>query len=304
MKTLNELIQFKMSLLEMDEKVATYNSYRTLLAYIDKHYGDIPMNDVDTDFCRRLSNDLKSEGKSPSTERTYYAMLTAIWNYASYKGYTSNEFPFQKHSYELDKVKKPRPRKRNNCFLTKEQITSIYKLWLDLSDQYYVGLFLASYLSNGANLNDVLRFKWCENQRLITFQRHKTMEKTDMVIKVPVIAPLEAIFNEIGQQYQPNTPIFPDTPIDNEKLIHKHVMNTNNKVTKAIREIAPTLNLPENISTTWARHTFSTVMHQSNVPYAYTEMALGHTLDGVASNYIGGFSIEDSFKFNKNLLDV
>lgn len=302
MKTLNELIEFKMELLEQDEKVSTYNSYRTLLSYIKSHYGEVQMTDVDADFCRKLSKDLKSEGKSPSTMRTYYAMLTAIFNYASYKGYTDNDFPFQKHSYELDKVRKPKPRKRNDCFLTKEQMTSIYNLWLDLSEQYYVGLFLASYLANGANLNDVLRFKWGKNPQIIQFHRHKTKEKTDMLITVPIIPQLKVVFDEIAAPYTENALLFPNSPIDNEKEFHKYITSINNKVTKSIREIGPALALPDNISTTWARHTFATVMNQSNVPYAYTEMAMGHTLEGVANNYIGNFKIEDSLKFNMNLL--
>lgn len=302
MKTLNELIKFKMELLEQDEKVSTYNSYRTLLSYIKSHYGEVQMTDVDADFCRQLSKDLKSEGKSPSTMRTYYAMLTAIFHFASYKGYTDKDYPFQKHPYELDKVRKPKPRKRNNCFLTKEQMTSIYNLWLDLSEQYYVGLFLASYLSNGANLNDVLRFKWGKNPQIIQFHRHKTKEKTDMLITVPIIPQLKVVYDEIAAPYTENGLLFPNSPIDNEKEFHKYITSINNKVTKSIREIGPALALPDNISTTWARHTFATVMNQSNVPYAYTEMAMGHTLDGVSSNYIGNFKIEDSLKFNMNLL--
>lgn len=302
MKTLNELIRFKMDLLEQDEKVSTYKSYRTLLSYINSHYGDVDMTAVDCDFCRKLAADLKSEGKSPSTMRTYYAMLIAIFNYASYKGYTDNDFPFQKHSFELDKVKRPKPRKRNDCFITKEQMTSIYNLWLDLSDQYYVGLFMTSYLSNGANLNDVFRFRWGKNPEIIQFQRHKTKEKTDILITVPIIPQLRNIFNEIASPYTNGSLLFPDAPVDNEREFHKYITSINNKVTKSIRDIGTALDLPENISTTWARHTFATVMHQSNVPYAYTEMSMGHTLEGVASNYIGNFSVEDSFKFNSNLL--
>lgn len=300
MKTLNELIRFKMELLEQDEKVATYKSYRTLLSYIQSHYGDVDIATVDAAFCRQLAKDLKSEGKSPSTERTYYAMLTAIWNYASYKGYTANDFPFQKHSYELDKIKKPKPRKRTDCFLTKEQMGQLYGLWTTLSDQYHVGLFLASYLSNGANLNDVLRFRWNKDPRIITFRRRKTKEKSDMLITVPVIPQLSAIFGEIASPWQPDAPLFriPETEAD----IQKAVMAANNAVTRAVRDIAPSIGLPDNISTTWARHTFSTVMHQSNVPYAYTEMAMGHTLDGVAGNYIGSFTVEKSFEYNSNLL--
>lgn len=300
MKTLNELIRFKMELLEQDEKVATYKSYRTLLSYIQSHYGDVDIATVDAAFCRQLAKDLKSEGKSPSTERTYYAMLTAIWNYASYKGYTANDFPFQKHSYELDKIKKPKPRKRNGCHLTKEQMGSLYELWKDLSEQHYVGLFLASYLSNGANLNDVLRFRWNKDPRIITFQRHKTKERSDMLITVPIIPQLSAIFAEIASPWQPDAPLF-DIPATESEL-HNMIASENNRTTKAVREIAPAIGLPENISTTWARHTFATVMHQSNVPYAYTEMAMGHTLDGVAGNYIGAFTVEKSFEYNSNLL--
>lgn len=303
MKTINELIKFKMDILEQDEKVSTYNSYRTLLAYIDKNYGQTDIKSINSDFCRAMQIKMKSEGKSDSTIRTYFALITAIFNYSVYKGYVEeSQYPFQRKSYELDRIKRPKTKKRNDHFLTKAQITSIYNHWIN-HNNYYVGLFLMSYLCNGCNIRDLVELKWNKNPEIITFQRHKTIDKTDLMIVIPIIEPLRAILNKCASVYSIDTPILYEVDMDaTEEEKHKKTMIVNNNITKELRKLD--LDLPENISTTFARHTYSTVMHQENVPYTYVEMSLGHTLSGVASNYIGSYPIEKSFQYNSFLLEI
>lgn len=302
MKTLNELIKFKMSLLEMDEKVATYNSYRTLLAYIDKHYGDIEMKSVNADFCRKMQIEMKSEGKSDSTIRTYFALITAIFNYAAYKKYVDqSQFPFQRKSYELDLVKRPKMKKRTDHFLTKEQMTAIYNNWCT-THNYYIGLFLMSYLCNGCNVRDLIELKWNKNKDIITFQRHKTKEKTDMVITIPIIDKLRAILDKCATEYSINDPVLYEVGKDaTEEEKHKKTMCINNLITRELRKLD--LDLPDNISTTFARHSYANVMSRSRVPFQYIEQQMGHSLKGVSTHYISSFPIEDMFEFNGMLFD-
>ena len=70
-----------------------------------------------------------------------------------------------------------------------------------------------------------------------------------------------------------------------------------------LRIVAKELGLPDNLSPTYARHSYSTVMHHSGVPFAVVEQNLGHANTGnVAFNYIGQASLEDLYNWNLNLL--
>lgn len=304
MKTLNELIKEKISYLEEDGQIGTRNSYRTLHSYITSRFGEVKITDFNASFARNFKAKLIEDGKSPSTIHTYLSLLTAIFNYSTYLGLTrEKDYPVRRRTFEVDKPTKPKMLKRNGNVLTIEQMKSIYELWNELYDDdevYYLGLFLVSYLSNGANLQDVMRFRWNENNNIIVFQREKTKRKSDMLITVPIIQPLRNILDKIASKYEPETCLFDLPEKDEEKRML--ISSVNNKVSSTLRKFSKTLGLTEKVSVTYARHTYATVMNRLGAPFTYIELSMGHSLNGVVGNYVANYQIEDAFKWNSMLL--
>ena len=193
MKTLNSLIELKMKSLEEDGKVSTMKNYRSFLHYIDGHFGEVDIKSVNPEFAQKMKKMMTVEGKTTSTINSYFALMSSIFNYAVYKKYTTaDKYPFQRKSYELDKVKKPKPVKRTDWFLKKEQMQLIYGEWVKETNQSikrYVGIFLASYLCNGANLADVLRLRYDSNyykndKKVLVFTRKKTHRRRYIAQKI------------------------------------------------------------------------------------------------------------------------
>ena len=165
--TINELVCEKMAVLKSNGKYCTLHNYRALLHFIEKHFGVIKASDCDAAAVMRMKNLMAH--LSPSTQASYFACLKSIWNYASYIGATGKtEYPFQRYAYELDKVKVPRIQKRTESYLTVSDMSRLYRHWMEIpvegkrdrSRKTYLGLFLMSYLMNGANVNDIVRMRY------------------------------------------------------------------------------------------------------------------------------------------------
>lgn len=316
-RTFNELIVEKITILQLEDRHATAHNYRTLLHFIEKHYGILRGCDVTPSLVKSMRAKYMG-GMSPSTVSSYLACLKSIFNYACYKGICDERnYPFQRKAYELDKVKLPRIAKRNDSYLTKENMDGLYAYWRDMptdkpkyvTKKKMLGLFLCSYLCNGANLNDVLRLKygnsyWNSNGRVLTFVRHKVSERTGAEITVPIIQPLKEILDYVADEPTKNGYLFKsfmDVDFDNEEMLLKKIMYINSYASKLTRSVCAELGIRDDVSVTFARHTYATVMHQSGAPFSLVETNMGHT-SGIAFNYIGRTGIDDLFKWNSVLL--
>lgn len=319
--TLNQLINLKMTLLANDNKVGSYKNYRTLLSYIEHNYGIVPIEKVDAQFANGMKQKMVSEGKSPSTVRTYFALLTAVWNYASYKKYVKPEtYPFQRKSYELDKCKVPKAAKRNDSYLTKDDMVRLYDYWLEIepttktkrNEMRYLGLFLMSYLCNGANVNDLMRMTYnrdyfASNGKIFRFIRHKVADRTAAMITVPIIPQLMTILDRIASPVAKDGLVLGDfvENAGNEDELMARVMYVNSYCATIIRKVADKLGIRNDISPTFARHSYATILHQSGANFAIVEAALGHSGNiGIAGNYLGETPVELLFEMNSKLLSA
>lgn len=316
MKTLNKLIEMKMNMLEMEGKYSTAKNYRSLLHYIDTHFGEsVDIKDVDSDFAQRMKNVMVEEHKSPSTITNYFALLSSIFNYAVYKKYTTaDKYPFQRKSYELDKVKKPKPNKRTDWFLKKEQMQTIYKEWeteTNESIKRNVGIFLASYLCNGANLADVLRLRYDtkyykNDKKVLVFTRKKTQGRSDATVTIPITDHLRKVIDAIGDEETKDGYVFGsflgDVDVTDEKAIDGRVMYVNTYSSKVVGNFCNKIGIEDKVSISVARHTYATIMHHQGVPYSIVETNLGHQLNGVVGNYVAAPQLEDLFRYNNLLL--
>lgn len=317
-RSFNELISEKMAVLEMNGQYATARNYRSLLHFIEKNYGILQGKDITPALVKSMRAKHMAN-MSQSSVASYLACLKSIFNYAVYKGVCDpKNYPFQRKAYELDKLKLPRIAKRNDSYLTKDDMTRLYSHWLDMptekpyqvTKKKMVGLFLCSYLMNGANLNDVLRLRYDNNYynsngRVFVFIRHKVEDRTGAQITVPVIPQLQTVLNYLADEPQRDGYVFRtimgDVDFDDEEKLLKKIMYVNSYASKLTREVCVSLGMRGDVSVTFARHSYATVMHQSGAPFYLVESNMGHTT-GIAFNYIGSTGIDDLFKWNSLLL--
>lgn len=316
--TVNELICEKIAMLQMQGKYPTARNYRALLHFIENNYGLLKASECDSRCV--LGMKVLMKDLSTSTQSSYFACLKSIWNYAAYKGYTGKtEYPFQRHQYEIDKVKVPKMKKRTEHFLTVEQISRIYHHWTEMPDQKerdrtskrYVALFLFSYLGNGANISDLARMRYTSDWfnsdgKILSFIRHKTADKSPVKVQIPVTKWLKPIVEYIADEPQRNGLVLSSflggiDPNDEEKLTLR-IMYLNAYTSNRVRKVCKAIGLRDDVSVTFARHTYSTTLHHIGAPFALVERNLGHSGSDIAFNYIGGFSTEDLFKWNELLI--
>ena len=316
--SINELISEKIIMFRDNGKYGTANNYRSLLHFIEKNFGVLKATDCNAATVRQMKSIMSH--LTSSTQSTYLSCLKSIWNYANYRGYTGKtEYPFQRHSFEIDKVKVPRVQRRTESYLSREDISKLYWHWFtipttntfEISRKKYLGLFLFSYLGNGANVNDLLRLTynadwWNTNGAVLSFIRHKTADKSPIKVRIPITKYLKPILDFIADAPQRNEPVLSKflqgCALDDEENLLKKITYINNYATRRLRYECKVLGLREDVSMTFARHTFITVLNHCGCNFSLIEMAAGHVLPGVTGHYIGNAPIEKLFEMNENLI--
>lgn len=314
-RSLNELLTEKMLVMRQEGR-ASHRNYRTLLRYIETRCGIVKMSDVDSAFAANLHRMMKSDNKSASTIKTYFAILQSVTNYGAYLGCVKGDAKLTRSkSYELDKVKLEKPKKRQGSYFTKDDIKKLWEYWCSIGDtpkgvKRWLGLFFASYLSNGANMADLARLRydkeWMNSKgQLLGFYRHKVVNTTGIYVRVPVTDQLKAVIEAIGDEYKPNGLVFSlflnDVDITDTEALELRIMYINTYASKVLRKVCKQLGIRDDCSFTFARHSYCTILNSEGVNYAVIERNLGHTL-GITDNYLGDIPAEKLFEANEKLL--
>ena len=314
-RSLNELLIEKMLVMKTEGR-SSYRNYRTIIHYIQTHYGIVQMNDVNTQFATNLHAKMRGEGKSAATIKTYFALLQSIVNYGQYLGLFSGDPKLTRSkSYELDKVKLEKPRKRQGSYFTKDDIQKLWDYWVGLEpsskgDKRWLGIFLASYLCNGANAADLLRMRYNDEWRnsggkVLGFHRHKVRNSSGAYVRVPITDKLAMVLGEVGDEVCDGGLVFGsflnDTDINDDDAVDLRVMYVNTYASKVLKKIAKQLGLRGDCSFCFARHSYCTILNGEGVNYAVIERNLGHSL-GITDNYLGDIPIAKLFEANEKLL--
>lgn len=313
-RTLNELLTEKCLILRNENRTGTANNYRTLKTYIEKHYGIVPMTSVTPQWAVGLHAKMKADGKAAATIKGYFSLLQSITNYAKYLGCSAKGDVklTRTKAYELDKVKIEKPKTRQNKWLNVDEMTQLLEFWRTKArkaQKKSLGLFLASYMCNGCNLTDLLRLRYDDEyynskKQLFGFVRQKVKNTSGAYIRVPITPELREIINTIGDTEKYGGLVFGsflnDVDTDNDEEINKRVMTVNNYVTKVVRAICIKLDMRQDVSITFARHSYCTNLNQAGVNYALIERNMGHSL-GITDYYLGATSPEKLFEANSHL---
>lgn len=273
--------------------------------------------------------DGKIEGQiSESTAGIYLRSCRAIWNMCRSQGFLLDvPYPFS-NKKEKHLVTIPRGKVKKKVYLTREQFTELYKVFVSKNypntwkegyaerAHYSLGLFLAQYLCNGFNLADAARLQYNDyyfqtGKRAFLFNRKKTADRSanDSEVVIPIIEPLQVILDDIAAIPSRGGYVFPEifegvtTEKDKRKRTAQENSNVQDRVTKICHDV---LGWDDAISPsgTWCRHSFATNLRNAGIEKTYIDESMGHSSNSndMTNVYLDTYPLEMQMEYNSKLL--
>jgi len=246
-------------------------------------------------------------GNSLTTVGIYCRHTRAVFNDAIEAGVIDRSYyPFGKNRYVIPAGSNTKKA------LSKEDVKKLmaYDCIPNSMEQRGRDLWVFSYLSNGMNINDICRLRWSDIDKengTLTFIRQKTARSRkghQSKIRVNLFPESLDIVDRWAQPAtRPDTLVFPFlkdkvTPEQQKKVIKQVVKLTNSYM----RSIAKAVDVKGDVNTYAARHSFATILLQSEVPIAFISQSLGHTNIKTTESYLGSFDDEKTKKYFESLL--
>lgn len=239
---------------------------------------------------------VETNGRTETTVGIYLRGLRVIFNRAiDLKAIKSELYPFGAKKYDI-----PSSANKKKA-LNAAQLNLLYQATPDTVEQTKARDFwFFSFACNGMNMKDILHLKWKNlDDDYIQFIREKTKrtkKKSNSVIQVPLTAFTRSIIEKYGnQEGGVNSFVF---PILNESMSaeRQHLVKLNfiRFVNQHLKKLAEANDLPHEISTYWARHSFATAAIRNEASMEFVSESLGHADVKTTQRYFAGF--EDKTK--------
>ena len=257
--------------------------------------------EISTDWLQRYEEFMKAKGKSTTTISMYVRALRAIFNNSISKGDISSKiYPFgkEKTKYKVSSVKKVKKT------LKQEELKKLFESTGSEEQLRAKDFFFFSYNCSGMNFKDIanLTYGQIDGDRLKFFRKkteNTTSEQTEISVYLTPFA--HDVIKRYGNENKgANTLIF--NIITKEMSAEdkqKAIKNFTRSVNQGLKKLAKKVSIDENISTYYARHSFSTNAIRSGASMELVSEQLGHADLKTTQNYFSGFeddSIEDLTK--------
>jgi integrase/recombinase XerD len=172
------------------------------------------------------------------------------------------------------------------------------------SQEFAKSMFLFSYLCGGMNMADIFSLRnsdICDDR--ITFVRRKTKAKTSKTQTIRITPEISEILakhkvHNLHSDYVFKVFNAQMTEFDKHKAKDAAILAIN----RSLKAMAKTIGLPLDISTYYARHSFATILMESEVPLAFISQKLGHADLKTTQNYLSQFSKEKEEQYMSSLL--
>ncbi|AHM63190.1 integrase [Flammeovirgaceae bacterium 311] len=301
--------------LEEEDRIGSADNYRLSLKSI-KEFNIILANgykperlhfiNITPEWLNKYERWMLGKGRSATTVGIYLRPLRAMFNLALADGLITHEYyPFGKRKYQI-------PAGRNiKKALSKADLKALATFEVEkgsFQDKARDFWFL-SFQCNGMNIKDILllRYKDVHGDKII-FTRAKTQRATksnQKPIVVNLTDSIKAIIAKWSQQkITGNTFIF---PILNDDMDAREQMDASKNFTRFInqhlKKLAKDAGLSNDITTYWARHSFTTIIMRSGASIEMASGLLGHQSTNTTRNYWAGFEDEAVKEVTKNLMN-
>ncbi len=289
---------------------STYElSLKSFITFITEKKGKEPARisffDITPEWLQKYEDYMIGElERSRTTVSMYVRTLRAVFNSAIADKDIDNEiYPFGGKKYSppnTRKVKKSLP---------KADLGKLYKAKpMTPEQQKAKDFWFFSYYCNGMNIKDIALIRYKDlNEESIRFIRAKTI-KTSKSNLQEVIVYLNDFTKKVLKKYSnPQTsnkdfvfPIISDN--DKPEIQHKKVKNFTKFINQNLKKLAINNNITGDISTYWARHSYSTSVINNGGTIEFLMEALSHNNPKTTKNYIGGFEDETKREIAKKLM--
>lgn len=307
------------------KSIGTADSYNTARRSFISIVGDIPGFKISSSEVSLWIKGM-SEPPKPLSQTTigiYLRAFRAVWNAASELGLVSQaDYPFGRTA---TKIKIPQGSNRLKEYLSVEQMTELYNLYLSASMpdsipekerepiRFSLGIFLAQYLCNGCNLADLAELKYDDyffatQGRALRFVRHKTKDRSAKEVIIPITHHLESVLKQLASPAETGCLVFPEiakNAVGNDRELQRRVRQENKNVRERMSRLLSCLEWSVSPSGTWARHSFATNLSHAGVPHEYISEAMGHSVAhaSVTSRYIDMYPLQMQMDYNSKLID-
>lgn len=295
-KTVEQLFDSEINRLQGEGRLkyaSTYKELKASLLNFNMHL-DIYFSEIDINWLKRYEAYLRTKGLADNSIGVRFRTLRTLFNKAISENIVKSDYyPFK--AYKVSKLRKGTVKRA----ITKADIELIinHKVESDYS-QLAIDLFYFSYLSGGINFVDMAYLK---ADNIIDKRLIYNRKKTKKLIKLPM---QEKALHIIDKYKSDNCYLFPvlsdfhKTEVQKANRIHKVLA----KVNKCLKEIGTELNLPIDLTTYVARHTYATVLKRSGVNTSIISESLGHSSEKVTQIYLDSFENSQIDEAMKNLL--
>lgn len=256
-------------------------------------------------WLNNFENYLSSYGRSQTTVSMYVRTLRTLFNQAISDNIIKKDlYPFGKGKYQVPAqkaVKKALTRKQLKILFETNPSTTEQQIAKD----YFFFLFNCS----GLNVKDLASFKYenLHGDKLI-YTREKTKRTSKTNLK-PVVVYLNDYSKKFIEQYgnkeKKKTNLIFDifTKEMSEEERYKKSHNFTRFLNQHLKLLAKANNLPEDISTYWARHSFATNAIRSGASLEQISQALNHHDLATTKGYFAGFEDDAMRALTDNLMN-
>ncbi len=236
------------------------DTYNSAIKALCRHYNydTLLLSDIDKKMLEEFSSKLKKEGLKINTIANYIDRIKVIYKFAYDNGDIESPLP-RFH------MKKEPTRKRS---LLVEQIRELAKCKATKKQRSYIDIFMLTLYMRGINMKDLseLMLEDMKNGR-IEYDRDKTGKHLEVKIEPEM---LEIINRYKGKEHLIKF-------FDGHKPSEEYHKRYGNLMRMSIRNAAKKINLTEDISAYWARHTWSSLAIEIGIDIAYVSAGLSHS---------------------------
>lgn len=259
-------------------------------------------HEVTVKFLEQYERWMLNEGKSPTTIGIYLRPLRSIFNDALS---ASKDVLYPFHTKGNAGYKIPGSKKTNKSLSGADVKTLFEGITITDHEAKAKAFFFFSYLSNGMNVKDIVLLKkknvFDDHFTFVRAKTALTTKSAQQVIEVVMLDYQKEVIAKYGN-YENSEFVFPIVEKSmSDEIQHRKIQAFNRFINQHMKNYAKRIGVTGDISSVFARHTFSTVMMQDNVSLEYIRQSLGHQSLTTTQHYLGTFESKNK-KENANKL--
>ena len=299
-KTVGELFIERIQELKDTKRLGYAESHETVYHSLLNFNGhlDIYFSEIDKEWLQKYEAWLRKIGNKENTIGIRFRTLRAVYNIAMEKQFVKPEcYPFR--SYKVSKLHQDTAKRA----LTKNDVLDIINYQAQSKKCRYrqltVDLFAFSYFMGGINFKDIAYLK---DENIIDNRLSYIRRKTKQLITLPLQPQAIEIISKYKSADNPYLlPILSSQPLT-ESQQRNRIRQVAKSINRNLKAIGEELNLPIDLTTYVARHSFATVLKRSGVNTSIICEAMGHSSEKVTQIYLDSFENEQVDAAMSNLL--